>query len=46
MLARIAHELYWIGRSLARAEHTARMLDGLFHEDVQGRRADASRACG
>ena len=42
MLARIAHELYWIGRSLARAEHTARMLDGLFHEDVQGRRADAS----
>ena len=28
MLARIAHELYWIGRSLARAEHTARMLDG------------------
>ena len=22
MLARIAHELYWIGRQLARAEHT------------------------
>ena len=42
MLARIAHELYWIGRSLARAEHTARMLDGLFHEDVQGRRADTA----
>ena len=42
MLARIAHELYWIGRSLARAEHTARMLDGLFHEDVQGRRADSA----
>jgi uncharacterized alpha-E superfamily protein len=42
MLARIAHELYWIGRSLARAEHTARMLDGLFHEDVQGGRADGS----
>jgi uncharacterized alpha-E superfamily protein len=38
MLARIAHELYWIGRSLARAEHTSRMLDGLFHEDVQGPR--------
>ena len=30
------------GATLARAEHTARMLDGLFHEDVQGRRADAS----
>jgi hypothetical protein len=27
-LARIAHELCWIGRQLARAEHTARMLDG------------------
>ena len=40
MLARIAHELYWIGRQLARAEHTARMLDGVFHADVQGRPAD------
>ena len=40
MLARIAHELYWIGRQLARAEHTARMLDGVFHADVQGRRDD------
>ena len=36
MLARIAHELYWIGRQLSRAEHTARMLDGVFHADVQG----------
>ena len=42
MLARIAHELYWIGRQLARAEHTARMLDGVFHADVQGRPADPS----
>jgi uncharacterized alpha-E superfamily protein len=41
MLARIAHELYWIGRQLSRAEHTARMLDGVFHADVQGRRDDA-----
>jgi uncharacterized alpha-E superfamily protein len=40
MLARIAHELYWIGRQLSRAEHTARMLDGVFHADVQGRRED------
>jgi uncharacterized alpha-E superfamily protein len=42
VLARIAHELYWIGRQLARAEHTARMLDGVFHADVQGRPADPS----
>src|SRR3954463_2897835 len=40
MLARIAHELYWIGRQLARAEHTARMLDGVFHADVQARPND------
>ena len=37
MLARIAHELFWIGRSVSRAEHTARMIDGVFHVDVQGR---------
>ncbi len=40
MLARIAHELYWIGRQLSRAEHTARMLDGIFHADIQGRPDD------
>jgi len=40
VLARIAHELYWIGRQLARAEHTARMLDGVFHADVQARPND------
>jgi uncharacterized alpha-E superfamily protein len=40
LLARIAHELYWIGRQLARAEHTARMLDGVFHADVQARPDD------
>jgi uncharacterized alpha-E superfamily protein len=40
MLARIAHELYWIGRRLSRAEHTARMLDGVFHADVQARPDD------
>ena len=40
MLARIAHELYWIGRRLARAEHTSRMLDGVFHADLQGRPDD------
>lgn len=36
MLARIAQELYWLGRDLARGEHTARMLDGAFHADVAG----------
>ena len=41
MLARIAHELYWVGRALSRAEHTARLLDGVFHADLQGRATDA-----
>jgi uncharacterized alpha-E superfamily protein len=36
VLARIAQELCWLGRDLARAEHTARMLDGAFHADVAG----------
>jgi uncharacterized alpha-E superfamily protein len=35
MLARIGHDLYWLGRNMVRAEHTARMLDGLFHADLQ-----------
>jgi uncharacterized alpha-E superfamily protein len=40
MLARIAQELFWLGRDLTRAEHTARMLDGAFHADVAGRPAE------
>ncbi|HET9073241.1 MAG TPA: alpha-E domain-containing protein [Solirubrobacteraceae bacterium] len=36
MLARIAQELFWLGRDLVRAEQTARMLDGAFHADVVG----------
>ncbi len=36
MLARIAHDLYWLGRHLVRAEHTARMLDGLFQVELEG----------
>ena len=44
MLARIAHELFWLGRNLARAEHTARMLDGVFQAELQGQ-PDAARAC-
>jgi uncharacterized alpha-E superfamily protein len=34
VLARIAQELFWLGRDLTRAEHTARMLDAAFHADV------------
>ena len=40
MLARIAEELFWLGRYLARAEHTARMLDGVFHVNLQARAED------
>jgi uncharacterized alpha-E superfamily protein len=40
LLARIAHELFWLGRNLARAEHTARMLDGVFQASLQGRPDD------
>ena len=49
MLARIAHELFWLGRNLARAEHTARDVDGVFQAELQGRprrRARASRSAG
>jgi len=34
MLARIANDLYWLGRHLVRAEHTARMLDALFQAEL------------
>lgn len=37
MLSRIAHELFWLGRNISRAEHTARMLDGVFQVDLQAR---------
>jgi uncharacterized alpha-E superfamily protein len=37
MLARIAHELFWLGRNVSRAEHTARMIDSVFQVDIQGR---------
>jgi uncharacterized alpha-E superfamily protein len=36
MLARIAHDLYWLGRNLARAEFTARAVEAVFHAEVQG----------
>jgi uncharacterized alpha-E superfamily protein len=42
MLARIAQELFWLGRNLARAEQTSRLLDGVFQADLQGRPEDPS----
>ncbi|MBJ7330337.1 MAG: alpha-E domain-containing protein [Solirubrobacteraceae bacterium] len=46
MLARIAHELFWLGRNLSRAEHTARMLDGIFQADIQARSEEAGMTLG
>ncbi len=43
MLARIAHELYWLGRNLARAEFTARAVEAVFQAELQGA-SDAGRA--
>jgi uncharacterized alpha-E superfamily protein len=40
MLARIALELFWLGRYVSRADHTARMLDGAMRTDLQGRADD------
>jgi len=42
MLARIAHELFWLGRNVSRAEHTARLIDGVFQADVQAYHEDPS----
>ena len=42
MLARIAHELFWLGRSVARADHTARLVQGVLDAAVEGQRADPS----
>jgi uncharacterized alpha-E superfamily protein len=35
MLARIAHELYWLGRNLARAEFTARAVEAVSQSELQ-----------
>lgn len=40
MLSRIAHDIYWLGRDMARAEHTARILDSLFQAELGGRPDD------
>jgi uncharacterized alpha-E superfamily protein len=42
VLARIAQELFWLGRNLARAEQMSRLLDGVFQADLQGRPEDPS----
>jgi uncharacterized alpha-E superfamily protein len=42
VLARIAQELFWLGRNLARAESTARLLEGVFQADLQGAPEEAS----
>jgi uncharacterized alpha-E superfamily protein len=42
VLARIAQELFWLGRNLARAESTARLLEGVFQADLQGAPDDPS----
>jgi uncharacterized alpha-E superfamily protein len=36
MLSRIAHQLYWLGRNLARAEFTARAVEAVFAAELQG----------
>jgi uncharacterized alpha-E superfamily protein len=36
MLSRIAHDLYWLGRNLARAEFTARAVEAVFQAELQG----------
>jgi uncharacterized alpha-E superfamily protein len=36
MLARIAHDLYWLGRNLGRAEFTARAVEAVFQAELQG----------
>ena len=35
MLARIAHQLYWVGRYLARAEHSSRLLESMMQASLQ-----------
>jgi uncharacterized alpha-E superfamily protein len=46
LLSRIAQELFWLGRNVARAEHTARMLDGVFQASLQGRPDDGPGGAG
>jgi uncharacterized alpha-E superfamily protein len=43
MLARIANDLYWLGRHMVRAEHIARMLDALFQAELEEWTDDPTR---
>ena len=45
MLARIAHELFWLGRSVARADHAARILDGPRNTPLMGGTSEYQRPC-
>ncbi len=36
MLARIAHQLYWVGRYVARAEHSSRLLESMMQASIHG----------
>jgi len=45
MLSRIAESLYWIGRSLERAEDTARLLEVHLHRLLEDPWADEEAAC-
>jgi uncharacterized alpha-E superfamily protein len=42
MLARIAYELFWLGRSMARADHAARLLDAAANAQLEGHNGDTS----
>jgi uncharacterized alpha-E superfamily protein len=42
MLARIAHELFWLGRSIARADHTARLVQGVLDAGIEEQWPDPS----
>lgn len=44
MLSRIAESLYWFGRYVERAEHTARLLDVNYHAIVEAPLAPAGRS--
>lgn len=45
MLSRIAESLYWIGRSVERAEGTARLLDVHYHVLLEDRHVDEATVC-
>jgi uncharacterized alpha-E superfamily protein len=44
MLARIAHQLYWVGRYVARAEHSSRLLESMMQASLHGSAQEAAIA--